>query len=282
MSHKRPQQRRRPRNRREEDAPGIRNPYLRYRPLKKPPLEPFVTTLWNYPSQHYGTKEQGSQRYRGATPSWVIWQVLVRYAPAGGVVLDPFCGSGTTLDVCKDLGLKGLGFDLQPTRDDIQKADARRLPIGDESVDVAFLDPPYADNLTYSDDARCIGKTKAEDGSWHRAMAEVLLEMERVLRPGGYLALFVCDVLKKGKAFFPLGADLANLGRGRFLLVDHVAVVRHSKDLDDGRYRKAALEEGFFLRGFSHLLLFQKPQGARPPRRRPPKRERVARKGRDA
>lgn len=32
----------------------------------------------------------------------------------GDVVLDPFCGSGTTVRVAKDLGRTGLGFDLSP------------------------------------------------------------------------------------------------------------------------------------------------------------------------
>jgi hypothetical protein len=44
----------------------------------------------------------------------------------------------------------------------------------------------------------------------------------------------------------------------RFQPVDHVAVVRGSKTLSDGRYHKAAEEENFFLRGFNHLLIFRK------------------------
>lgn len=245
------------------DRPGVKNPYVRFRPLKRPPLEPAVTTLWDYPSQHYGKGEQGSSRYRGATPSWVIWQVIQRFTKEGDTVLDPFCGSGTTLDVCKDTGREGLGFDLQPQRPDIERGDARHLPLDDASVDLAFLDPPYADNLTYSDDPRCIGKTKAQDRSWHQAMDEVLDEMHRVLRPGGHLALYVQDVLHalgrgRGRAFHPLGLDLAELARRRFAFVDHVAVVRRNKDLERGEYRKAALEEGFLLRGFNHLLLFEK------------------------
>src|SRR5690606_31929478 len=106
--------------------------YQRYRPLKKPKLEPMVTTLWDYPSQHYtspktGAREQGSQQYRGATPSWVVWQVIQRFTQPGDVVLDPFCGSGTTLDVCADTERRGLGFDIAPAREDIRRGDARRL-----------------------------------------------------------------------------------------------------------------------------------------------------------
>ena len=92
---------------------------------RKPPLSIQPTTLRDYPSQHYGKTIQGSAQYRGATPSYVIWNLLSRYTREGDLVLDPMCGSGTTLDVCTDLGRRGVGFDLQPQRDDIQLGDAR-------------------------------------------------------------------------------------------------------------------------------------------------------------
>lgn len=247
-------------------GPSPKNPYVRFRPLKKPPLRPMTTTLWDYPSQHYGHREQGSQRYRGATPSWVIWQVLTRFTKEGDVVVDPFCGSGTTLDVCRDLKREGRGFDIAPARDDVERGDARDLPLPDESVDLAFLDPPYADNLRYSNDPACIGRLKASDGSWHEAMEQVFAEVGRVLRPGGHMAIYICDVWKASGAFFSLGADSAALGQAAgFRLLDHVAVVRHNKDLERGNYQKAADEQGFLLRGFNHLLLFERPRPA-PPR----------------
>ena len=54
-------------------------PSPRHERPKKPPLRVQTTTLWEYPSQHYGTAEQGDKRYVGATPSYVIWNVLSRY-----------------------------------------------------------------------------------------------------------------------------------------------------------------------------------------------------------
>jgi SAM-dependent methyltransferase len=36
------------------------------------------------------------------------------YCPPGGRVLDPFCGSGTTLAVARRLGLNGVGIDIRP------------------------------------------------------------------------------------------------------------------------------------------------------------------------
>jgi hypothetical protein len=36
-------------------------------------------------------------------------------SPVPAIVLDPFCGSGTTLLVARQLGRVGLGFDLSET-----------------------------------------------------------------------------------------------------------------------------------------------------------------------
>lgn len=230
-------------------------------PLRKPRLVPQVTTLWDYPSQHYGDEEQGSPSFRGATPSYVVWNVVQRFSSEGERVLDPFCGSGTTLDVCKDTGREGIGFDLAPARADIKQADARSLPLKSKSVDLVFVDPPYADNLDYSDNPRCIGKLKA-DGRYQRAMRLVLDEVARVLRDERVLAIFVCDVFQKKRGFYALGFELFEMALGKFVPVDVVAVTRHNRTLEMGNYRKAADEGGFFLRGFNYLLLLRRRKDA--------------------
>jgi DNA modification methylase len=243
---------------------------VRFRPLNKPPLVVQPTTLWDYPSQHYGKTEQGSSQYRGATPSYIIWNVIQRFTRPTDLVVDPFCGSGTTIDVCKDTGRRSAGFDIAPFRPDIVRADARKLPLDKKTAHLVFFDPPYADNLAYSDDPSCIGKLKADDGSWAKAMDKVIDECRRVLRDDGVLAMFVCDVLQVGKGkkdparrdfgrFAPLGLQLADMASSRgFILIDHVAVVRHSKGLEGGHVQRRADDVGFMLRGFSHLLLLQK------------------------
>lgn len=248
-----------PRGRRPDNRPGGPRYIQESRPQRheKPPLSPQVTTLWDYPSQHYGNEQQGSKNYEGATPSYVIWNVLNRYSEPGFTVLDPFCGSGTTLDVCRDLDRRGIGFDLAPTREDIGQADARSLPVKSKTVDLVFMDPPYADNLAYSDDPRCIGKLPG-DGRYQRAMRMVLAEAARVLKPDGVLAIYVCDVLKKGRMFYPLGFELFAMTEQDFFPIDVVSVVRHNRTLQMGNYRKAADEQGFFLRGFNYLMLFRR------------------------
>lgn len=231
--------------------------------MPKPRLNLQTTTLWEYPSQHYEEGAHGDARYRGATPSWVIWNLLQRYTQEGDLVVDPMAGSGTTLDVARDLGRRALAYDLAPSRKEVFRADARRLPLEDEKACFVFVDPPYGDNLKYSGLPECIGELPADSPAYFEAMDAVLGEIHRVLRPGRHGAVYVCDVWKR-RAFVPVGARLVELIERRFEMTDHVAVVRGNKTLEMGNFHKAAEETNFFLRGFNHLLIFRKPERAAP------------------
>lgn len=227
--------------------------------MPKPRLTLQTTTLWEYPSQHYAEGAHGDSNYRGATPSWVIWNLLERYTAEGELVIDPMAGSGTTLDVARDMKRRALGYDLAPPRPDVFRADARQLPLEDEKACFAFVDPPYGDNLKYSGLPDCIGELPANSSEYFQALHDVFGEMDRVLRPGRHGAVYVCDVWQR-KGFVPIGARLVELLERRFEMVDHVAVVRGNKNLEKGNFHKAAEETNFFLRGFNHLLIFRKPE----------------------
>ena len=226
--------------------------------IKKPKLTVEPSTLWDYPSQHYGAKMQGRADYRGATPSYVIWNLLQRYTRENDLVVDPFCGSGTTLDVCADLGRKGRGFDLQKIHPAVELADARALPLQNESVDFIFADPPYSDNLKYSDDDRCIGRLPAHEDAYFQALSDVLDEMYRVLKPRRYLGVYICDTYAKKRGFVPIGAILLMMMSERFRLVDHISVVRHNRQLKQGNRRAEVIRSNTFMRGFNHLIIAKK------------------------
>ena len=240
---------------RSENGPRRGKPVSR--PIK-PPLRIQTTTLWDYPSQHYGDREQGSQRYVGATPSYVIWNCIQRYTKPGDLVMDPMCGSGTTLDVCLDTGRRGRGFDIAPSRSDIERADARSLPIATGSVDLVFIDPPYGDHIDYSDAPGCIGKLSAYDPEYFRHMDRVIIECARVLRKDGVFALYVADYFEKKKGFSPVGFGLFQSIAECLEPIEIVAVTRHNKNLQMGNHHRAAEEGNFFLRGFNYLFLATK------------------------
>jgi DNA modification methylase len=249
-------------------------PERRRRRPTRPPLRIMTTTLWEYPSQHYdspdGSTVQGDQDFEGATPSWIIWQLLTRYTREKDLVIDPMAGSGTTLDVARDLGRRALGYDLAPARDDIFRVDARKLPLEDGKADFVFIDPPYSTHIKYSDDPRCIGRLDAagEDGgkAYYDAMRRVIAETHRVLKNRRYMALYVCDSWRKrrgetgggGGVFMPIGFELFAIMRRNFKPVEIVSVVRQNAKLKRGAWHKAAQQGNFFLRGFNYLFIMKK------------------------
>jgi DNA modification methylase len=248
----------------------------------KPPISVFTTTLWEYPSQHHDADDAPGKRYTGATPSWVIWQLLQRYTREGDLVVDPFAGSGTTIDVSLSISRRSLGYDLNPDSQRpglIFRADARELPLEKDTADFVFMDPPYSTHVEYSDDPRCIGRLdagspsdKGEIGAdYYSAMDQVFAEAHRVLKPSRYLAVYISDSYKKRSPnspaadFMPIGFELFALLRKRFKPVDIIAVVRHNKKLEQGNWKKAAVEQNFYLRGFNYCLIFKKEAGASAP-----------------
>src|SRR3954471_14523176 len=234
---------------------------------KKPPLRPQVTTLWDYPSQDYGGAHQGIPGYRGATPSYIIWNLLQRYTKEKDLVIDCFAGSGTTLDVARDLDRRALGSDVHPARKDIFRVDARKLPPElTGKVDLVFIDPPYGTHLDYGDDPRDIGKLDAADPKYYDAMEQAFREAHRVLKAQRHLGLYVSDSYVHGGAnggkFHAIGFELfARMQKVGFTPVDITAVTRHNKTLEMGNYRKAAEEGNYFLRGFNYLFIARKEAG---------------------
>lgn len=249
--------------RRGAGPPAKRPSAERFRRPVKPPLRVQTTTLWDYPSQHYGTGTQGDPRYVGATPSYVIWNLVQRFTEPGGLIVDPMCGSGTTLDVAKDTGRRARGFDLAPYRADVEAADARKLPLETGVADLVFIDPPYGDHIDYSDEPACIGKISAYDPRFYQEMNKVLHECARVLRPGGVLGVYVCDFYSKKTGFAPVGFALFDLIAQLLEPVDVIAVTRHHKSLSMGNFHKSAEEQNFFLRGFNYLFIARKGEARR-------------------
>lgn len=217
-----------------------------------------TTSLWDFPSQHYGSEMQGDADYIGATPSYVIWNLLHRYTKPGALVVDPMCGSGTTLDVCKDLERLGKGFDIAPSRSDITKADARHLPLAAETVDFVFVDPPYSTHISYSGDPQCIGEQDAREGGYYAAMEEVIADIYRILKPGAYFALYVSDSQAKNKSFCPIGFELFLRMSRLFEPVDIISVIRHNKSLKRNHWHTSAIEGNYYLRGFNYLFIVRK------------------------
>jgi DNA modification methylase len=57
-------------------------------------------------------------RYEGdhfaVFPEQLVERIVSAGCPGGGTVLDPFCGSGTTLEVCRKMNCNAIGIEINP------------------------------------------------------------------------------------------------------------------------------------------------------------------------
>jgi len=221
-----------------------------------PQLE--ATTLWDFPKQNYGEKPKGDNSYPGVTPALIIWNLLWRYTNPGDLVVDPMCGSGTTIDVCREEGRRVIGYDIKPVRPDIIQNDARKIPLSDNSVDLVFIDSPYGDNIRYNDHPDCIGKISSETDLFYDELEKVIKECHRILKEGKVLGWLIGDQWVKNK-FTPVGFKLYERLDRYFETVDVICVTRRGQSSNTGLWYNRARRFNFYLRGFKYLFIMRKP-----------------------
>lgn len=216
------------------------------------------TTHWDFPTQNYGDKPHGDNKFRGVTPAFVIWNLLNRYTKQGDLVVDPMCGSGTTIDVAKELGRKVIGYDITPYRKDIIENDARKIPLKDNSVDFIFIDSPYSDNIKYSDSPKCIGKVPCTDENFFEELNKVAIEIYRILKPDKTMAWLIGDHWRKNSGYIPVGFKVYDMLTKLFQPIDVICVVRRNQSSNTGLWHNRAREFNFYLRGYKYLFIMMK------------------------
>lgn len=165
--------------------------------------------------------------------------------PNGGIILDPFAGSGTTLlagllkekEVIgydlnknfKDLFVKrateSYDIDLKKNNANYIIGDSRLMnnSIEDNSVDLCITSPPYwdvlnrrrtadyKDNVNYTDKKEDLGNIE-DYNDFLQSLKEVTKGVYNALKPKGYYILNVMDLRKKSN-FYPLHMDASILAK---------------------------------------------------------------------
>lgn len=218
------------------------------------------TTLWDFPRQSYGATKKGNNKYAGVTPAELIWNMVWRYTEPGDLVVDPMCGSGTTLDVCKEEGRNAICYDVSPPpyRKDILKNDARKIPLPDNYADMVFIDSPYGDNIKYNEEPECIGSISSETEEFYDELEKVIKESNRILKPGKVLGWLIGDQWVK-KKFTPVGFLLYARMTKYFDTVEIVCITRRNQSSNTGIWANRARRFNFYLRGFKYLFIMRKP-----------------------
>lgn len=158
----------------------------------------------------------GNNKYRGNCTGYLVKQLIEFFQSTK--VFDPMCGSGTTGDVCLELGTDFLQLDLNPK---FGGFDALNDEIP-ESSDMIFFHPPYHNIINYSgiyypEDKRDLSRCPTYEDFIHKIdmIQEKLLYS---LKRGGRLVILVGDIKKQGK-LYSIQKDLKWFGSPEYCLI---------------------------------------------------------------
>ncbi len=186
------------------------------------------------------TTEEVRLKHPAMFPTMLVERLIETFLrPEGHIILDPFCGSGSTLVAAEKLGKQGIGFEISPEfiamarqrlaptlldpppQSIIHQRSVRELiqVVEPESVDLCITSPPYWDILNQKRTAdykaiRNYGNLNEDLGTiadyeeFLVALQRVFADVFKVLKAGAYACVVVMDLRKKDR-FFPLHSDLA-------------------------------------------------------------------------
>jgi len=157
----------------------------------------FTHTVVSYPDRG----KWGDYAYRGNCSGYLIKDLIETYSPDS--VFDPMGGSGTTAEVCEDLGIPCASFDLKQGYDILdpiakkKMRDALQEMTDDRGVDMIFFHPPYWNMIQYSQDP--IDFSNGPYSLYLSRMAQSFSWLGGLLSPAGIIAVLLGD-LRRAKA----------------------------------------------------------------------------------
>ena len=208
----------------------------------------------------------GDSHYRGNCSGWIPAFFINMYKVKK--LAEVFAGSGTTYDVCKDMGVRYVGIDLNPTptragiiSQDILD-DSIELPDGFYDADMVFLHPPYPS----INDVRYAGRMwKDTDGtgilrdiqemSFEKGMEGVnhaLLRAYNAMPAGSYEVCLVGEIRSKGQ-YRSMMQNLAIPG------ILHQTFIKLQHNTVSGR--RSYSNSDFALTGHEMIAVIKKPSG---------------------
>ncbi len=154
---------------------------------------PHLTSLYHF----HVAGDYGDRSYPGNCGGNLIKDLLLYFKP--GLVLDPMSGSGTCSDVCQELGIPCLDWDIHRG---IDACDPQGFSDA-EAFDFIWAHPPYWRQKLYADDPRDLSRTPTLE-SFLRRYGQFIRNCARALKPAGKLAILMGDYSDREDGFVPL------------------------------------------------------------------------------
>lgn len=157
----------------------------------------------------------GKSNWRGNTSGHILVDLFRHYQPK--TVVDICEGSGTTRDVCKEMGIEYFGFDLI-NGVDFTKVDISSL-IG-KDVDLAFSHLPYFNMINYQDQRVKNGYKAMKDANdlsmtddlerFLEMSYQALVQQRESIKESGVYATLIGDYRKNGN-FYSFQSDFIKM-----------------------------------------------------------------------
>lgn len=211
----------------------------------------------------------GDSKYRGNCSGWIPAFFINKYKVRR--LAEVFAGSGTTYDVCKDMGVQYVGIDLNPNppRDKIVSMDILddtiELPDGFYDADMVFLHPPYpsindvryAGHMWKDTDGkgvlRDIQEMSFEDGM--QGVNHALLRAYNAMPAGSYEVCLVGEIRSKGQYRSMMqNLTIPGILHQTFIKLQHNTVSGHRTYSYSGN-------SDFALTGHEMIAVIKKPSG---------------------
>lgn len=249
-----------------------------------------TSTVWSFKSRGKWATHSGN--YRGNWSPYIPRNLLLRYTQPGDLILDQFCGGGTTAVEAKLLGRRCIARDLNPgavllTRNNldfriqdqetledssptityyepiVEIGDARDLHgIDNESIDMVCTHPPYANIVQYTDGIDGDLSQHDVDG-FIEQMEDVAKECFRVTKPGKYCAILIGD-MRRNKRVIPLGFRTIELFLQQGFILHDLVIKRQHNCRTTGFWYSNSIKYNFLLLAQEYLPIFLKPETKNP------------------
>ena len=147
----------------------------------------------------------GNSNWRGNTSGYVIKELIQHFNPK--LFVDACEGSGTSRDVCKEMGIEYVGLDLYKGQDFTKDYILTQLP---RPADICFTHPPYHNMIEYS--GSVYGKEKLIGDTSHCNSVEEFISKSQVM------LMNQREATKEGGIYCTLIGDQrgGSLGKGNF------------------------------------------------------------------
>lgn len=232
-----------------------------------------VTTVFSFKDRGAWATHYLNASYRGNFAPEIARNMILRYTNEGDLILDPMCGSGTSLIESKLLNRNAVGVDINPkaiiltkNRLDFKCDTTSKIKtyignsnnldsIKNESIDFIIAHPPYANIISYSEEEGDLSKLTVK--RFIEEIDIVAKEFNRVLKQDHYCAVLIGDT-RKSKHQIPLAYMLMQkfLDNG-FVLKEDIIKVQWNCQMT-AYWQSRSIKENFYLIMHEHLFVFRK------------------------